>query len=89
MSSSIATIIALVVLVAIFTGRLGIFSQDVQKTEESTYSFACQKPGSDNRCAFDSPSGYDITPLSADESGCGALDRLHTASEVLQEDLMC
>lgn len=37
-------LIVLVVLIAIFTGRIGLFSRGVQQTEQGAYACVCNNP---------------------------------------------
>jgi len=47
----------LVVLFAIFTGRIGLFSRGVKETETGAYSCVCSEPGKGRVCAPTQPVG--------------------------------
>ena len=58
----------LVVLFAIFTGRIGLFSQGVQKSEESAYKCVCAAPTANRGCASVAPVGK--APIIPQSIGC-------------------
>lgn len=51
----------LVVLFAIFTGRIGLFSKGVKETETGAYSCVCSEPGKGRVCALANPGGKSLT----------------------------
>ena len=71
-------LVVLIVLFAIFTGRISLFSGGVRGAEQNTYTCVCNNPVDlkDQICAQSQPSGYNIKNPSSAQCNSGWVDCL-------------